>query len=85
MLKKFPAALASGDRRDVITLLAEEGEDAIDRCGKTDRVLKGLNGPITSVDVDVDVDVAWRPAPPWRIESTRRGTMCHNSRSHAVL
>jgi RNA polymerase sigma-70 factor (ECF subfamily) len=70
MLKKLLVALGSGDRRDVMALLAEEDEHATDRSGKPGCVLKGLNGPVASVDVDVDADVAWRRAPSWRIEST---------------
>jgi RNA polymerase sigma-70 factor, ECF subfamily len=89
ILKKLLAAMKSGDRKDVMALLAEGVEGSPAR--KRDPVLKDPNGPAASVEVEVDVDfdvdadATWRSALSRWTEPTAGGAKCHNSRAHAVL
>lgn len=87
MLENFLAALASGDGRDVVALLAGENETADGQGRKPRRALKGLEAPVASVDLDAeaDIDDTWDlPLPRWP-ESAATGAMCHNTPSRAVL
>lgn len=83
ILRKFLAAIASGERKDVMALLAEEDREAAERGGKPDCASKDPDGPVASDNVQVDAE--WRAALSRWTEPATGGAMCHIGRARAVL